>query len=71
LWLTSQRRKMRGGAHASVWERMGEGQVGLPKATEPVDQWACVRERGGGSGSGRGWGREADGAGWAKGQVGR
>jgi hypothetical protein len=45
--------------------------VGWLKATGPADRWVGVGESGGGSGSGRGGGMEADGAGWAKGQVGR
>jgi hypothetical protein len=70
-WPSSRRRKTRGGAYTSVRERKGEGWVGRPKATGPVDRWANVGERGGGSGPRRGGGREAGGAGWAKGQVGR
>jgi hypothetical protein len=64
-------RKMRGGARASARESTGEGRVGRLKATGPADRWAGVGERGGGSGSGRGGGREVGGASWAKGQVGR
>jgi hypothetical protein len=54
-----------GRARASVRER-----VGRPKATGPADQWAGAGERGGGNEPGRAGGREAGGAGWAKGQVG-
>jgi hypothetical protein len=42
-----------------------------PKATGLADLWADVGERGVGNRPGRGGGREGDGAGWAKGQVGR
>jgi hypothetical protein len=70
-WSSSQRRKTRGGAHASVRERKGEGRVGRLKATRPADRWAGAGERGVGSRLRRGGGREAGGAGWAKGQVGR
>jgi hypothetical protein len=70
-WPSGQRRKTRGGAHTSVRERKGKGRVGRPKVTGPADRWAGVGEGGGGSGPRRGGGREAGGAGWAKGQVGR
>jgi hypothetical protein len=70
-WPSGRRRMTKGGAHASVRERKGEGRVGRPKDTGLADRWAGVGERGGGSGPGRGGGREAGGAGWAKGQVGR
>jgi hypothetical protein len=60
----------RRGLHVSEGEEGGR-LGGPPKATGPVDQWANVGERGGGSGPRRGGGREAGGAGWAKGQVGR
>jgi hypothetical protein len=70
-WSSGRRRKTRGGAHASVRERKGEGRVGRSKATGPTDRWVGAGERGGGSGPGRGGGRAAGGASWAKGQVGR
>jgi hypothetical protein len=70
-WPSGRRRKTRGGARASVRERKGEGRAGRPMATGPADRWASAGERGGGSGLRRGGGREAGGAGWAKGQVGR
>jgi hypothetical protein len=60
-WPSSQRRKMRGGACASVRERKGEGRVGRPKATRPADRWAGAGERGVGSRPRIGGGREAGG----------
>jgi hypothetical protein len=50
---------------------VNEGEEGGRPGGPAEGHWADVGERGGGSGPGRGGGREASGAGWAKGQVGR